>query len=141
MQNQDARRVAKNSTGCEKIGWLTSSSLPLSWCSYYCFSSRVSFLAVITLFFVKIYFLSLAMLRPHCCVRTFSCCEKWSLHFLAMHWLLIVWLFLWPAGVRHLGFTAPRHVELSWSRDRTLFPCIGRWILNHCTTREAPGFL
>ena len=23
-------------------------------------------------------------------------------------------------------------------RDRTRVPCIGRWILNHCTTREVP---
>ena len=25
-------------------------------------------------------------------------------------------------------------------RARTRVPCIGRWILNHCATREAPGF-
>ena len=28
------------------------------------------------------------------------------------------------------------HVESSWTRDRTCVPCIGRWILIHCTTRE-----
>ena len=27
------------------------------------------------------------------------------------------------------------------ARDRTCVPCIGRWILNHCTTREVPIFL
>ena len=29
-----------------------------------------------------------------------------------------------------------QHVELSQTRDRTSVPCIGRQILNHCTTRE-----
>ena len=26
------------------------------------------------------------------------------------------------------------------TRDQTCVPCIGRWILNHWTTRKAPGF-
>ena len=25
------------------------------------------------------------------------------------------------------------------TRDQTCVPCIGRWILNHCTSREVPG--
>ena len=37
-----------------------------------------------------------------------------------------------------MGLAAPRHVGYSWTRARTRVPCIGRWILNHCTTREAP---
>ena len=32
---------------------------------------------------------------------------------------------------------APRHVGSSRTRARTLVPCIGRRILNHCATREA----
>ena len=28
--------------------------------------------------------------------------------------------------------------ESSWTRDQTHVPCIGRWILNHWTTREIP---
>ena len=32
---------------------------------------------------------------------------------------------------------APRHVGSSQTRARTRVPCIGRQILNHCTTREA----
>ena len=36
------------------------------------------------------------------------------------------------------GLAAPRHVGSSQTRDRTHVPCIGRWILNHCTTREVP---
>ena len=27
----------------------------------------------------------------------------------------------------------------SWTRGQTRVPCIGRWILNHCATREAQG--
>ena len=35
------------------------------------------------------------------------------------------------------GLVAPQHVGSSRIRDRTHVPCIVRWILNHCTTREA----
>ena len=36
------------------------------------------------------------------------------------------------------GPAAPRHVGSSQTRARTRVPCIGRQILNHCATREAP---
>ena len=36
------------------------------------------------------------------------------------------------------GVVAPRHVGSSQTRARTRVPCIGRQILNHCATREAP---
>ena len=36
------------------------------------------------------------------------------------------------------GLVAPRHVGSSQTRARTHVPCIGRRILNHCATREAP---
>ena len=36
------------------------------------------------------------------------------------------------------GPVAPRHVGSSQTRARTRDPCIGRQILNHCATREAP---
>ena len=35
-----------------------------------------------------------------------------------------------------MGLVAPRHVESSQTTDRTPVPYIGRWILNHWTTRE-----
>ena len=38
--------------------------------------------------------------------------------------------------LRSMGLAAPGHVESSQTRDRTHFPCIGRQILNHRTTRE-----
>ena len=39
-----------------------------------------------------------------------------------------------------MGLVAPWHVGSSWTRARTRVPCIGRWILNHCTTRGASIF-
>ena len=36
------------------------------------------------------------------------------------------------------GLVAPRHVGSSQTRARARVPCIGRQILNHCATREAP---
>ena len=39
------------------------------------------------------------------------------------------------------GLVAPRHVGSSQTRARTRVPCIGRQILNHCATREAPVLL
>ena len=35
-----------------------------------------------------------------------------------------------------MGLLASWHVESSWTRDRTHVPCIGRWILPHCATRQ-----
>ena len=66
----------------------------------------------------------------------------------SLRWLLL----LRSTGSRHTGFSrcgsraqllwrmglvAPRHVGSSRTRARTRVPCIGRWILNHCATREA----
>ena len=36
-----------------------------------------------------------------------------------------------------MGLVAPQHVGSSPARAQTHVPCIGRWILNHCATREA----
>ena len=36
------------------------------------------------------------------------------------------------------GTRAQRHVGSPQTRDRTCVPCIGRWILHHCATREVP---
>ena len=53
---------------------------------------------------------------------------------------------LWRAGSRaqaqqlwHMGLVAPRHAGSSLTRAQTCVPCIGRWILNHCATGEAPN--
>ena len=37
-----------------------------------------------------------------------------------------------------MDLVALQHVGSSRTRDWTCVPCIGRWILNHCTTREVP---
>ena len=37
-----------------------------------------------------------------------------------------------------MGLIALWHVGSSQTRDWTRVPCIGRWILNHCATREVP---
>ena len=39
------------------------------------------------------------------------------------------------------GLVAPWHVGSSQTRARTRVPRIGRQILNHCATREAPDFV
>ena len=39
------------------------------------------------------------------------------------------------------GLVAPQHVEFSQTRDGTCVPCIGRWILIHCTNRKVPYFI
>ena len=60
--------------------------------------------------------------------------------------LIVVALLLWSISCRcisstvvaHLGSVAtPQHVESSWTRDRTLVPCIGRQIPNHWATRKS----
>jgi len=40
-----------------------------------------------------------------------------------------------------MGLVAPPHVGSSQTRDGTYVPCIGRWILNHWTTREVQHWL
>ena len=38
-----------------------------------------------------------------------------------------------------MGLVAPRHLEYSWIKDGSRVSCIGRQILYHWVTREAPG--
>ena len=77
----------------------------------------------------------------------------------SLQWLLLLWSMgcrhagfsscgtraqqLWLAGSRAqaqqlqcMGLVAPQHVGSFPTRAQTLVPCIGRHILNHCTTRE-----
>ena len=61
----------------------------------------------------------------------------------SLRWLLL----LRSTGSRRVGFSscgawasvAPRHVGSSQTRALTRVPYIGRQILNHCATREAPN--
>ena len=109
----------------------------------------------------------LAALGLCCCAQAFSSCGEQGCYSslrcacFSLWWLLL----LRSTGSRHAGFSscgmrahqlwltgsraqaqqwwrtglvAPWHMGSSWTRDRTRVPCIGRWILNHCTTREVP---
>ena len=44
----------------------------------------------------------------------------------------------WAQWSWHTIIVAPRHAVSSQTRDWMLVPCIGRWILNHWTTKEVP---
>ena len=74
----------------------------------------------------------------------FSCCRARALGAWASVVVARGFQQLWLAGSRaqaqqlwRKGLVAPRHVGSSQTRDRTRVPCIGRRILNHCTTKEA----
>ena len=79
----------------------------------------------------------------------------------SLQWLLLLWSTgsrhtgfsscstraqqLWLTGPRaqaqqlqRMGLVAPWHVGSSQTRAQTRVPCIGRRILNHCATTEAP---
>ena len=94
-------------------------------------------------------YLFLATLGLPCGARAshcggFSCCGAWALGTQAS---VVVARGLGSCGSQALecrlnscgawGLVAPWHVRSSRSRARTHVPCIGRWILNHCATREA----
>ena len=68
----------------------------------------------------------------------------------SLRWLLS----LWSTGSRHADFSsfslwaqwlwpmrlaAPQHVASSRTRDQTHVPCIDRWIVIYCPTREVQG--
>ena len=78
----------------------------------------------------------------HC--SGFSCCGARALgawaSVVAARGLQQLWLVGSRAQAQQLwrtGSVAPQHVGSSRTRARTRVPCIGRWILNHCATREA----
>ena len=100
---------------------------------------------------VYIYFLFIlfmAVLGLRFSARAFSSCGKWGPLFIALRGPLTIAASLVAEHrlqTRRLsklwltGPVAPRHVGSSQTRARTRVPCIGRQILNHCATREAPS--
>ena len=46
---------------------------------------------------------------------------------------------VWTRKLCYVGVFVPWPVGSSWARDRTCVPSVGRWILNHWTTRKAPA--
>ena len=75
------------------------------------------------------------------CARAFSSCVKRRPLFIEVRGPLTVAASLLAEHRlqthRLTGLVAPRHVGSSQTRARNRVPCIGRQILNHCTTREA----
>ena len=71
----------------------------------------------------------------------FSSCWKQGLLFIAVRGLLIMAASLVvEQGSRHMdsasmyvSLVAQRHVESSQTRDQTPVPCVGKWVLIHCT--------
>ena len=88
------------------------------------------------------------MLGLRFCTRAFSSCGKWGPLFIAVHGPLTIAASCCgaqapDAQAQQLWLTGPvtpRHVGSSQTRARTRVPCIGRRILNHCATREAPSY-
>ena len=120
--------------------------------------------------FIYLFIYLLAVLGLCCCMRTFSscgrvgatlccgvrashcggfsCCRARASRHAGFSSCSMQAQQLWLAGSREQaqqlwrrGLVALRHVGSSRTRDRTRVPCIGRRILNHCTTREVSGYL
>ena len=88
----------------------------------------------------------MAVLGLCCCVWAFSgCSERGHSSYLCVGFSLR-WFLLWSMGSRHVGFSScGARVQLphgKWNLPgpgiAPVSPAIGRWILNHWTTREAP---
>ena len=88
----------------------------------------------------------MAVLGLRFCARAFSSCGKWGPLFITVRRPLIIVASRCGAQAPDaqaqqlwlMGPVAPRHMGSSQTRARTRVPCIGRQILNHCATREAP---
>ena len=99
----------------------------------------------------------MAVLGLRFCARAFSSCGKWGPLFIAVRGPLCITVRgpltivaslvaehrLQTRRLSNLwltGLVTPQHVGSSQTRTWTRVPCIGRQILNHCATREAPRF-
>ena len=88
----------------------------------------------------------MAVLGLRFCARAFSSCGERGPLFIAVRGPLTIAASRCgaqapDAQAQQLWLTdpaAPRHVGSSQTRARTRAACIGRQILNHCATREAP---
>ena len=89
----------------------------------------------------------MTVLSLHFCARAFSSCSKWGPLFIAVRGPLTIAASLVAEHrlqTRRLSNCGSQAhllcgVGSSQTRARTRVPCIGRQILNHCTTREAPS--
>ena len=86
--------------------------------------------------------LSLQCIDSSCGVRPPECTDFSSCGTRALPWRTGSIEHSWTSVVIVHGLscsTAGVWDLSSPSRDRTCIPCIARWILNQCTTREVPG--
>ena len=91
----------------------------------------------------------MAVLGLRFCARAFSSCGKWGPLFITVRGPLTIAASRCGAQAPDAqaqqlwltGLVAPRHVGSSQTRARTRVPCIGRQILNHSATREAPHLI
>ena len=113
------------------------------------------FPGLIFLYIYKLIYLFLAALGLHCCAQAFSSCGEagatlrygaWASHCsgfscckaqaLGTRASVVVAHEFSSCGSRAQLLRSMW--ESSRTRDRTCVPCIDRWILNHCATREVP---
>ena len=117
------------------MGLPYTSGVCVKWHNY--FRNNLAFLKK------KVYLLTLFL----CCAASlllhgaFSSCREWGLFLSCSAWASPGVGFSWCRG-QALGcsvvvsLAAPQEMESSQRRDQTRVPSIGRWILNHCTSRE-----
>ena len=106
----------------------------------------LNYMSLFFFFLILFIYLFMAVLGLCFCARAFSSCGKWGPLFIAVHGPFTIGLSCCGAQAPDAqaqqlwltGLVAPRHVGSSQTRARTRVPCIGRQILNHCATREAP---
>ena len=115
---------------------------------------HILYFIIIIIFFFNFWvylfiYLFMAVLGLHFCVRAFSSCGRRGPLFIAVRGPLTIAASLVAEHrlqTRRLsklwltGLVAPWHVGSSQTRARTHVPCIGRQILSHCATREAPYY-
>ena len=89
---------------------------------------------LLVFFFNNFIYLFLVVLGLRCYTQPFSSCGVQAAHCVVTSLVEHGRQQLW-----HMGWATSRHVGSSWTRDRTRGSCIGRWILYHWATREAPG--
>ena len=104
-----------------------------------CGERGLFFIAVHGLLIVMVYLVAelLKLCSRH---PGFSSCSTWA-SVVAVHGLSSCDVrALGGAGFSSFDLVAPWHTGSSRARDVTRVSCIGRRILNHCTTREVPPF-
>ena len=87
----------------------------------------------------------MALLGLHCCVQAFSgfgkqglpsSCSAGASHRGGLFCCRVDPRVHGLSSCGHTGLAALQHVQSSWTKDNTHVPCIGRQILNQCTTRK-----